>query len=78
MGELPELIGLPLAEAQERLRQGGLQSQVRRTGELGREWVRRRAEREGLVENGERVVRVRLAGGEVELVVATTFQRRPT
>ncbi|MDI6870382.1 MAG: hypothetical protein QME79_03300 [Bacillota bacterium] len=75
MENLPRVLGLPLDEARERLRQCGVEPLVRRTGEVGRQQALRRQEREGLVQEGERVVGVRTTRNGIELVAAPTYRR---
>lgn len=71
----PEVLGLPLAEARGRLAAQGIEVRVRRTGEVGPRRADRRRVEQGLVAGEERVLQVRGAGGEVELVVGVTYRR---
>jgi hypothetical protein len=76
MERLPEVVGLPLEEAEQRLAAGGAAvARIRRTGEVGRIRAERRQGREGLAEAGERVLQVRAASGGLELVVGPSFRR---
>lgn len=76
MGTLPDVSGLPLAEAERRLVAAGFHVvRVRRTGEVGRARAERRSQREGLADAGERVLRAKPAeSGGVELLVGESYR----
>jgi hypothetical protein len=76
VGTLPEVNGLPLEEAVQRVAaSGAVVVRVQRTGDVGRTRAERRRQRDGLAEAGERVLRARAVSEGVELVVGPSFRR---